>query len=219
MLAVTGLIFLIIFPIAKWTFSEAILANLVPALLLAAPLLLMPLPREKLSFVKMILNALCLDSAWRGFFRSLAAFLITTLVVFPPFLVAAHFWMLRIDHSPGFTWAPAAYFTSQIVPQILIVALPEELFFRGYMQKVLSDLWKPRWNILGAKLGPAWIVTALLFAFAHSILELKWWHFSIFFPALLFGYLKERCGSITAPVLFHAFCNVFMFWLMRCYFV
>ncbi|HPQ81946.1 MAG TPA: CPBP family glutamic-type intramembrane protease, partial [bacterium] len=42
-------------------------------------------------------------------------------------------------------------------------------------------------------------------------------HFSIFFPALVFGYLRERTGSITAPALFHAASNILMDWIARSY--
>ena len=98
-----------------------------------------------------------------------------------------------------------------------MVALPEEFFFRGYFQSTLNRVWPTRWRFLGASFGPALPITALVFAVAHSVIALQWWHFSIVFPALLFGWLREKTGSITAPILWHGAANIFMVWFLRSY--
>lgn len=87
-----------------------------------------------------------------------------------------------------------------LVLQILAVGLPEELFFRGYLQGELQasagpDAW---WPALAAALvfglahvavgrGPASVVTAL--------------------PGVLFGALRRRTGTIWVPVLVHGAAN------------
>src|SRR3990167_7751116 len=110
------------------------------------------------------------------------------------------------------------FFTEPLLLNLLVVALPEEFYFRGFLQSRFNQLWPAKWRLLGAELGWGWIVTAVIFAFAHSVLNLQWWHFSIFFPALLFGYLRERTNSLTAPILFHTFSNCFMNWFAKSYF-
>lgn len=191
---------------------------LVPALLLFVPLFLLPPPKAASGFFQGMLESLCLDTSWKQFFKSIAAFAISVLIVFPPYLVCAHFWMLNVFHYHGFHPAPPLIFAEPLLYQMLMVALPEEFFFRGYLQTALNNRFKPRWRFLGIAFGWGLILTSLIFAFAHSVIELQWWHFSIFFPSLLFGYLKERCGSITAPVLFHAFSNSIMVWFQASYF-
>lgn len=181
----------------------------VPILLLYLPFIILTLQKQPIDFVDRSLNQL-----WSG----IAIFLIAVLVIFPPYMLGAHFWMLHVFHFDHFTSAPAKTFFNPFLYQILAVAIPEEFYFRGYLQPIMNKIWKPKWKILGADLGWGWIITALVFAFAHSVIQLKWWHFSIFFPGLVFGYLKEKTGSITAPILFHAFSNAFMSWFAASYF-
>jgi membrane protease YdiL (CAAX protease family) len=91
---------------------------------------------------------------------------------------------------------------------VFFVAIPEEFFYRGYMQSRLDELWTPKWRVLGADLGPGWLLTCLVFAFGHSVVVFQWWHFAIFFPALIFGWLRARTNGVIAGALFHAACNV-----------
>jgi membrane protease YdiL (CAAX protease family) len=53
-------------------------------------------------------------------------------------------------------------------------------------------------------------LTCLIFAASHSIIAFRWWHFAIFFPSLVFGWLRDRTGGLVAPVLFHAASNLAM---------
>lgn len=158
-----------------------------------------------------------LDRSMTAYFRSFAFFLIVSIIVLPLFFAGVHIWETVLFRAKfrGFAvmpdlWKYAAF-------QVLMVALPEEFFFRGYVQSILNSLFQPKWNILGARLGWAWIITAAIFAFAHSFVMVEWWHFAIFFPALLFGYLRERTGSITSPILFHAASNIAMAWITYLY--
>lgn len=149
--------------------------------------------------------------------KSLVVFLIAAAIIFPLFFGAAHFWQMIIMKRTEF--APAGFqgFIHIMFYQLLIVALPEEFYFRGYFQSAMNLICEKKWRILGVNLGWGWIITAAVFAAAHSIVTYQWWHFAIFFPALLFGYLRERTGSITAPILFHAASNLIMDWLARSY--
>ncbi|MDO8527472.1 MAG: type II CAAX endopeptidase family protein [Deltaproteobacteria bacterium] len=182
---------------------------LTPALLLYVPFFILTRRGEAISFI---------DRSWRQFGLGCFVFLITVLVIFPPYMVAAHYWMMHVFHFQHFVPASWTHLFDYAGYQLLVVAIPEEFFFRGYLQTQFNKVWQTKWRLLGANLGWGWIVASLVFAFAHSVISLQWWHFSIFFPALLFGYLKERTGSITAPVLFHTFCNCFMNWFAASYF-
>jgi membrane protease YdiL (CAAX protease family) len=159
-----------------------------------------------------------LDKGIRGYARSFLYFIITAAIVFPPFLIGAHFWQLLVYKYHGFSLQGYPDFLNTMFFQLLVIALPEEFYFRGYFQSAMNAVFTKRWRILGADLGPGWLITAFVFAIAHSIVMYRWWHFAIFFPALLFGYLRERTGSIVAPTLFHASCNLMMDWFVRCYY-
>ena len=87
------------------------------------------------------------------------------------------------------------------------VALAEEFFYRGYLTLRLEERWPPRHRVLGAPLGRAALLTAALFALGH-LLEPAPWRLAVFFPALLFAWLRARTGTIVAAALCHWLCNV-----------
>lgn len=156
------------------------------------------------------------ETSWGQLARSIGWFLLVSVIIFPLIETGNryfqyYFFHLRYlgGHYRGM--ANAALF------HLLLVALPEEFFFRGYMQFQLDRIWGKPWRLLGANIGWSLLVTSLFFAFSHSLIHQQWWHFSIFFPALLFGWLREKTGAITASVLFHALCNVYSFWVVSNY--
>lgn len=122
-------------------------------------------------------------------------------------------------------WHPAAHFAIRLPPsifdeiagQLVVIALPEEAFFRGFLQTELDRAWAPRWRILGADLGPGWLVSAAIFAVGHLLTIRHPARLAVFFPALVFGWLRARTRGVGAPVLFHAACNIFSSALMRGY--
>jgi hypothetical protein len=93
--------------------------------------------------------------------------------------------------------------------QVLLVALPEELFYRGYLQTRLDSLVGKDRRVFGVDVNVASIVlTSALFALGHIITI---WHparLAVFFPSLIFGWMRRATGGILAPILFHAACNM-----------
>lgn len=176
---------------------------------LYVPVLVLWLKKRRIDF---------LDNSFSAFFKGVAYFIGTVLVVYPPYILGAHFWMTVVDHRPNFHLAPFPDWWQTCIFQVLLIALPEEFFFRGYMQGTLNKVFIKTRRIFGANISWALPVTSLVFAFSHSFVHYAWWHFAIFFPSLLFGWLKEKTGSITAPILFHAFANVMSDWIIRSYY-
>jgi hypothetical protein len=99
---------------------------------------------------------------------------------------------------------------SMLFVQLVLIALPEELFYRGYLQTSLQHLLKVRWKVFGGDVGPAVILTSALFALGHLIAIPSADRLAVFFPSLLFGWLRDRTGSIFWPVLLHALSNVLL---------
>lgn len=146
----------------------------------------------------------------RSVLSSVRLFAILALAIFPPFLVANHFCQ-KIFFDADFR--PQAFNISwtTVPTQVLLVALPEEFFFRGYLQTLISRRADKSFRFLGIPiLTMSWGVplAALVFASAHTFITFRWWHFAIFFPALAFGWLREKTTGLVAPVLFHALSNL-----------
>jgi CAAX protease family protein len=121
-------------------------------------------------------------------------------------------------------WAPKLHFSLMLDPrttrdevlgQLVVIALPEEAFYRGYLQSRLDEVWPRRVMVLGAPLGIGWLVASAIFALGHIATVHLPARLAVFFPALLFGWLRARTKGIGASVLFHWVCNLGSFALGR----
>lgn len=132
---------------------------------------------------------------------------IVIAVIFVPWLIGYHLYQTTL-----FGYAFEGTLPSQPVMlvgyHLFFVAIPEEFFYRGYMQTRLAEIYPPRWTVLGTKVGPALLITCVLFAFGHTLVQFQWWHFAIFFPSLVFGWLRNRSGGVVAGAFFHAWANI-----------
>ena len=123
-------------------------------------------------------------------------------------------------------WHPKGSFGLHVQPwdtvnelfgQLVIIALPEEAFYRGYLQSRLDDVMPARIRVLGASVGPALIVASVIFALGHFATIRQPERLAVFFPSLAFGWLRARTGGIGAGIVFHASCNIFSELLGRGY--
>lgn len=104
----------------------------------------------------------------------------------------------------------------EVVTELLAVAFTEEVLFRGYVLTRVADwlgaspltLRSPR-----AQLAKVLVITSLLFALTHVVVEPTVPRAVVFFPALLFGLLRVWRGGVGAAVVLHAASNVFERWL------
>lgn len=208
---VTLLLIRVVVQVAGFT-HEVVLA-LVPVLFMYMPVLACNLRGADSWSYPLALPALRDAGPWKEALK-LNAVLIG--LIFVPFLVLYHFWQTQVF---GFAWT--GRMPSQplmlIGYHLFFVAIPEEMFYRGYMQSRLDELWPPRWRVLGVMMGPGWLVTCVLFAFGHSLVQVQWWHFAIIVPSLAFGWLRSRTDHVVAGALFHAWCNVTVAWLDTLY--
>lgn len=92
--------------------------------------------------------------------------------------------------------------------QILVVAVPEEVFFRGYLLARFEERWPSRRRWFGAAVGRPLLATSVLFALGHFLVDLQPARLAVFFPALAFGWMRSRSGSIAPGAVFHALCNL-----------
>jgi len=90
---------------------------------------------------------------------------------------------------------PAGQF---LVRQALFAAIPEEVFFRGYLYDAFDESgWEPV------------ILTSALFAAGHLAIHASPYRAMTFFPALLFGWGRKKSGNVYVPVLLHLAFNSF----------
>jgi len=133
---------------------------------------------------------------------------------FPPFWIGfVWWWRIRVP----FHAAPVRSLSEDLLGQLLVIALPEEAFYRGYLQSALDEVWAPRVRILGAELGPGILVASALFAAGHLCTEFNAGRLAVFFPALVFGWLRARTRGVGAGIVFHALCNLFASYLGQSY--
>lgn len=111
-----------------------------------------------------------------------------------------------------------------LLTQVAFIALPEEFFYRGYLQTRIrhalgarrreADDSEPSGGPTRSWLGISEenVLASAMFGLAHLLIPVGGRiiasRISVFFPALVFGWLRDRTGSITAPVVYHAGCNM-----------
>lgn len=127
-------------------------------------------------------------------------------ITFVPFFFG---WKALLHPRGSFTFALGPVdLLNDLFGQLVIIALPEEAFYRGYLQSRLDEVFVGRARVLGASVGPAIFVTSVVFALGHLATIREPSRLAVFFPSLLFGWLRARTGGIGASLAFHAACNV-----------
>jgi membrane protease YdiL (CAAX protease family) len=92
-----------------------------------------------------------------------------------------------------------------IIQHLLLVSVPEEVFFRGYLQEEMGNNLK------------AILMVSLLFAIGHLAVRCMGFGCSgagyvenllTFFPSLVMGYMYLISGTLWANIIFHFLANV-----------
>jgi membrane protease YdiL (CAAX protease family) len=144
----------------------------------------------------------------RAFLLGLLEGLAAALVLIPVFfLVVGLVWRFKGGHVGTEEVVREAAF------QVAAVAIPEEIFFRAFLQAGLEDLAKGRVRVLGTLLGWGWLAAAAVFALAHLPARPEPAALLVFFPGLAFGWLWARRRSLAGPVVLHALANVSLIWV------
>lgn len=142
----------------------------------------------------------------RHFRLSMNLFLVFSLLLLPAFVLA--YWLyrdvwlqvpVRISFPQDWLWL--------LLYHLLCVALPEEVFYRGYVQSRLNQAFSRRVVLLAAPVGFGWLYASCLFALGHFVISTRPEALATFLPGLVFAWLRERTGSVVASTAFHALCN------------
>ncbi|MCI0454173.1 MAG: CPBP family intramembrane metalloprotease [Candidatus Dadabacteria bacterium] len=91
------------------------------------------------------------------------------------------------------------------ISEFFLVALPEEVFFRSYLQEKIGN------NLRGV------LIVSLLFAIAHFVVICVGGGYSgvgclktllTFFPSIIMGFMYARSGTLWGSITFHYLSNV-----------
>ena len=89
---------------------------------------------------------------------------------------------------------------------IFTVAVGEELFFRGYMQSSFNLFFGKNFKIGTVRFGWAIPFSAILFGLTHCLVTnpITWpWMLFTFVGGLILGFIREKDGSLLAPIALH----------------
>lgn len=139
-----------------------------------------------------------------GILKELKSLALTSIVLFIPYV--AGYWLFfkwrAMDSGLNLVWSfnlPPSL-ALEILMQIFLVALPEELFFRGFLQGSFVKH--------GLSLWLSVVLTNIIFALGHLANSFSPARLLTFFPGLIFSYLINKNKSLLSPILFHAACNI-----------
>jgi len=127
---------------------------------------------------------------------------------FVPYLLA-HFVWGTFWQGREFDFRLPAGLEVAAINQVLAIGLPEEMFFRGYLQTQFDKVWRKPWTVLGARCGWGLVLAAALFAVCH-VFNGGPARLIVFFPGLWYGWLRSRTDTIAVPALYHAASNLLM---------
>jgi membrane protease YdiL (CAAX protease family) len=140
------------------------------------------------------------------FRSSVITALVLSVLCLPTFLLLYHAYQKLWLQIPGHI-AFSANWLLLLLYHLACVALPEEIFYRGYMQSRLNEAFPSGVNVLSGRLGVGWLYTTVLFALGHYLIDFRVDTLATFFPGMVFGWMRERTDSVVASTIFHALCN------------
>ncbi len=156
---------------------------------------------------------------WRRLLREAGGALLLALLAFALVVLPFAIGYARYTGAKhGFQAARAWPSFDDVLGQLLVIALPEEAFFRGYVQSQLDRIFPRQVRVLGLPLSASIVLTSAVFALGHFLTVPSPERLAVFFPSLLFGALRARSGGIGASIVFHALCNLLSQSLSRGYF-
>ena len=87
---------------------------------------------------------------------------------------------------------------------LLLAAVPEEWFFRGYFMTRIGRGW------------PANLIASLLFSLLHGLVHGWVAAIQVFIPSLVYGWLYQRTKDLPLLILIHALSNlIFVMFIAR----
>jgi len=143
----------------------------------------------------------------RGWKQSLKITLVASVIILTAYLIGYYVYTTVICNK---TFSPVIQENLMLstINMILFVGLPEEYFFRGYLQSELNFAFGKKYSFLKVKFGPGLFIASLIFTLSHVFIRGDPSRFNTIFVSLILGWLREKSGTIVAPIGFHTLSNV-----------
>ena len=90
---------------------------------------------------------------------------------------------------------------------VLVAALPEEWFFRAYLQKCLGN------NVAAV------LLVSLMFSLMHYITHRSVETWLVFIPSIFFGWIYKKTDDLILVVILHALSNLVFYIYLESYFM
>ena len=174
--------------------------------------------------------------SWPGWRPVLRAILPWALLCLPLYAAGVHLgliylprWLGAATGGGNWAWQPAWPATAAawlqrlalslhlLLLHLIGVALPEEAFYRGYLQPQLQARWPARGRLARAGWDVGSLTATGLFAVGHFVGEWQPARLLTFFPGLMFARLRQQQGNLAACIGLHALCNLFAAAWLACY--
>jgi membrane protease YdiL (CAAX protease family) len=115
--------------------------------------------------------------------------------------------MLVLGSLACFVFNLVSTIAARAVLLLIFVGFLEEFFFRGYLQTRLNDAFDRPYRVAGVAIGPGLFIGAAIFGLIHPLTSpggIPWpWAVWTAAGGLLFGFLREKSGSVVAPAVAH----------------
>ena len=104
---------------------------------------------------------------------------------------------------------PAVATPALLASLLLWQPVAEELLFRGVLQGALLGM--PRFTARFAGISLANLSASIAFVLVHLVHHPWPWALGVFVPSLIFGFYRDRSGSVLPPILLHVCFNAAFF--------
>ena len=98
-----------------------------------------------------------------------------------------------------------------LVLLIIVYPIIEELAFRGFIQTSLAKMASLRTSF--GSISSANIVTSVIFSAFHLIHHNVIWALLVFIPSVVFGFFRDKYGSVKPSIVLHIIYNGFYYLL------
>jgi membrane protease YdiL (CAAX protease family) len=135
--------------------------------------------------------------------------LLLAAVTFPPFALGHDWWQHHFG-APGYRFTVPSDIVETLLKNTFLIALPEEMFYRGFLEHRLDRLWPTKTVLVWlVPLSRTVFLASAMFALGHFLGEYNPARLGPFFPAFVFSGLTRKSGSISGGILYHGMSNAF----------
>ena len=144
----------------------------------------------------------------RPFAKDIGLALLIGAVTFPPFAIGHHYWQQYFG-AGGYRFTVPPDIVSTLWKNTFLIALPEEMFYRGFLEHRLDKLWPTKHHVWIIPLSRTVFLASALFALGHFLGEYNPARLGPFFPAFVFSGLTRKSNCVAGAVLYHGMSNAF----------